>query len=243
MSALAHLPKRLSVLDDEDGVVDGLQRRLAREGFEVTRIVPSTPSLEDTLQAVIESSDAALCDHYLRGGHQVDFSGAELVSALTKEGFPSVLFTNVMPSERYEIRLNMASIPAFLDRRDGLGNRRVMDALTDSVAEVKEGRRPAHRRGRRTPVTIVSSRVSGNIHLVEVVVSGWPGRESIEIPAELLAERWARAPREAVGHTFFATVNISEPDADQLFFEDFEAESLDTDSFRGATPDRDGEAG
>lgn len=235
MTALAEVPKRLSLVDDEDDVVAGLERRLTKRGFDVERVIPPTPSLEDTVAEVMRVSDAALCDHHLRGGHKVNFSGAELVAALTERDFPAVLFTGVLPAERYAIRRNMSRIPAFLARDEGgLGNERVLSALAESVAEVRDGRRPARRRGRRTPMTIVGSRVSGSEHLVEVVVSGWSGRDAIEIPAELLAEPWSSAPHDAVGRTFFATVNIGENDADQLFFDDFEPEQVETEQFLGS---------
>lgn len=235
MTAVADLPQRLSLVDDEDDVVAGLERRLTRRGFDVERVVPPTRSLDDTLAEVMRVSDAALCDHHLRGGHKVDFSGAELVAALTERDFPAVLFTGVLPAERYAIRRNMSRIPAFLARDEGgLGNSRVLGALAESVAEVRDGRRSARRRGRRTPITIVGSRVSGSVHLVEGVVSGWSGGEPIEIPAELLAQPWSSAPHDAVGRTFFATVNLGETDADHLFFENFEPEPVETEQFLGS---------
>src|SRR5580658_6147629 len=98
MSAVAHLPKRISVLDDEDDVVQGLERRLSRKGFEVERVVPHSPDLDATLETIMQVSDAALCDHDIRGGHRVSFSGAQLVAALTTNGFPAVLFTGVVPA-------------------------------------------------------------------------------------------------------------------------------------------------
>jgi hypothetical protein len=122
----------------------------------------------------------------------------------------------------------MAQIPAFLTRED-LTPSRILQALGESTEEVKEGRRPPRRRGRRTPVTILDWRKSGTEALVEGLVAGWPGSKPIDIPADLLAEPWADAPSSAVGLTFFATINIGESDADQLFFEDFEAEPGEID--------------
>jgi CheY-like chemotaxis protein len=230
MSTTSNFPTRLSVVDDEEDVAEGLERRLSQQGFNVSRVVPPSASLADTVAEVMRVSDAALCDHHLRGGHKVDFSGAELVAELTAHHFPSVLFTGVLPAERYAIRREMSRIPAFLPREapGGLGNKRILAALAESVAEVRDGRRPARRRGRRTPVTITSSRVSGKEHLVEVVVAGWPGSDPIEIPADLLAAPWAAAPHRAVGQTFFACVNITEEDVDHVFFAEFENEPAET---------------
>ena len=234
MTALAGIPTRLSVIDDEDDVVEGVQRRLGRKGYEVERIVPvNAATIEDVVEQIMQVSDAAFCDHHLRGGHHVDFSGAQIVAALTARNFPSVLFTGVLPEERYVIRRNMPSIPAFLHRSDGLGPDQLLPALAESIAEINSGVRPRRRRARRTPVTIVSSRLTGGMQLVAALVSGWHGLEPIEIPADLLAEPWRTTPTDAVGYTFFAGVNIGEIDPDLLFFEDFESEPLNTDFYEG----------
>jgi hypothetical protein len=142
-----------------------------------------------------------------------------------------VLFTGVLPDQQYMIRREMSRIPSFLTREHhgGLGNQRVLQALEESVAEVRDGHPPVRRRGRRTPVTVVGSRASGSERLVEAVISGWAGDGTIEIPADLLAEPWASTPHSAVGRTFFASVNIAENDAAHLFFADFEADPAETE--------------
>ncbi len=234
MTVLDGIPTRLSVIDDEDEVVEGVQRRLGKKGYEVERIVPANAAtIDDVVEQIMQVSDAALCDHHLRGGHQVDFSGAQIVAELTARSFPAVLFTGFLPEEKYAIRRNMPSIPAFLHRSHGLGPAQLLPALAESVAEINSGVRPRRRRARRTPVTIVSSRLTGGVHLVEALVSGWHGLEPIEIPADLLAAPWNTTPTDAVGHTFFAGVNIGEIDSDLLFFENFESESLNTDFYEG----------
>lgn len=231
MSALAGLPKRISVLDDEDDVVQGLERRLSKRGFQVERVVPHSVNLDDTLQTIMEISDAALCDHDIRGGHKVNFSGAQLVAALTTNRFPAVLFTGVVPAERWEIKRNMALIPAFLARDEpgGLNNDRVLGALAESVAEVTQGQQPHRRRGRRTPITVVENHMSGTDRVVDVLVSGWAGEAPVPIPADFLPEPWRNTPHTAVGKTFFAVVNIAESDSDQLYFTDFDSEPAKTD--------------
>jgi CheY-like chemotaxis protein len=223
-----YLPRRIAIVDDEEDVVTGLERRLVRVGYEVQRVIPQTPDLSAVLAEIMSGSDACLCDHDLRGGHQVDFSGAEVVAALTENCFPSVLFTGVLPAERYVIRRNMARIPAFLPR-DELDPTHIARALAESVAEVREGRRAPRRRGRRTPVTIINARVTGAVSLVEGLVAGWPGSEPVGIPADLLADPWRSEPGNAVGRTFFATINLGESDPDHLYFEDFESEPAKTD--------------
>jgi hypothetical protein len=230
------IPTRLSVIDDEDEVVEGVQRRLGRKGYKVERVVPANlATVDDVVKQIMTVSEGAFCDHHLRGGHQVDFSGAQIVAELTARNFPSVLFTGVLPEERYSIRRNMPSIPAFLHRSDGLGPAQLLPALAESVAEINSGVRPRRRLARRTPVTIVNSRLTGGVHLVEALVSGWHGLEPIEIPADLLAAPWSTTPADAVGNTFFAGVNLGESDPDLVFFEDFETEPLNTESFEGVT--------
>lgn len=231
MSAVLEIPQRISVLDDEEDVVRSLERRLTRRGYAVQRVVPPTSQLADTLREVKRVSDAALCDHYLRGGHRVDFSGAQLVRALTEEGFPAVLFTGVLPAERWEIKRNLAHIPAFLPRDDegGLSPDRVLGALAQSVAEVRTGEKTQRRRGRRTPVSVIGSRTSGNQRVLDVLVSGWPGPDPVPIPADILPPPWRGRPYDAVGKTFFAVVNIAEPNVDQLYFDQFEAEPAETE--------------
>ena len=231
MTELLEVPHRLSVVEDEPDLVASLERGLERRGYQVTTIVPSSPRLEDAVQQVMAASDAAVCDHALRGGLDVSFSGAELVAALTERGFPAVLFTGVLPEERYAIRRNMALIPGFLHREGGLRPARVLQELSESVNEVRAGRPPARRQARRTPVTVTGTRRAGDELLVALSVSGWPGEEPIEVPAVLLAEPWRHHPREAEGKTFFAWVNIGEEDEDKLFFRDFEAEPAETDRF------------
>ena len=127
----------------------------------------------------------------------------------------------------------MARIPAFLprDAEGGLRPKRVLGALAESIREVQFHEPPPNRRGRRTPVTVLSSRRTGNESLVELLISGWPGKEPVEVPADLLAEPWAHSPRDAEGKTFFAYVNISEENEDKLFFDRFEPEPLETESF------------
>jgi hypothetical protein len=231
MNTISGLPHTLSLIDDESELHPAIARRLTRVGFEVRPVVPSSPSLAETVVEVMESSEAAFCDHYLSAGLQVEFSGAELVASLTANRFPSVLFTGVLPAEQYSIRKNMANIPALLtrDNAEGLSGQPLMTALQESVSEVRDGRPPARRRGRRTPVTIVDSRTSGMEHLVEGVIAGWGGGDSIDIPAELLARPWCDDPAMAVGHTFFATINVSEVEQSKLFFAKFEEEPATVD--------------
>ncbi len=226
---------RLAVLDDELDVAKGLARGLSRKGFAVELIEPVTPELDTTVEAIMGISDAALCDHALRGGLNVAFSGAQVVAALRDRGFPAVLFTGVRPEDQYEIRRNMARIPGFLhrDQEEGLTAARVLDELGEAVEEVRDGRVPRRRRPRRTLVTVTGSRLSGNETLVAVLISGWPHEGELEIPADLLAPSWAENPHDAVGRTFFAQVNIGEADEDKLYFKDFESEPADTTHFRG----------
>jgi CheY-like chemotaxis protein len=238
MSAVDGVPTRLSLLEDEDDMVEAVRRRLQHKGYDLTRVVPDTPNLEDTVAQITAVSDAALCDHHLRGGHHVNFSGAEVVARLTQQGFPAVLFTGMLPQERYVIRRSMALIPAFMTRDEGLGSEQLLRALAASVAEVSHGHRSGRRRGRRTPVTIVGSRTTAGEHLVEAEVSGWASGVSIEIPADLLADPWSHATSDVVGKTFLATVNIAEPDSNLVFFEDFDAEPLTTDIYEGISDHR-----
>jgi hypothetical protein len=233
MIASAEIPHRLSLLDDESDVVSGVKRRMERRGFELTVVEPTTASLEDTVREIKRVSDAALCDHDLRGGHQVEFSGADVVAALTGDGFPAVLYTGFLPKERYVIRRKMADIPAFLNREGGLRPEQLERALQLSVEEVTLGARRTRRKGRRTPVTITASRVTAGERLVSALVSGWSGPDPVEIPVDLLAPLWHEVAADAVGKTFMATVNIGEPDPDLLFFTDFESEPLVTESYEG----------
>lgn len=235
MDDLLEATPRLSLLDDEHDVSDGLARSLRRKGFEVTVIEPTTPALDDTVQNIMNVSDAALCDHALSKGMSVSFSGADVVVALHDKGFPAVLFTGVQPEERYAIRRNMAKIPGFLhrDHEEGLRPERVLRDLADSVQEVGGGPIPQRRRPRRTPVTVTASRSNGSENVVSLLVSGWPGRTAVEAPADLLAEPWREHPQRAVGKTFFACVNIGEDDEQKLFFKDFESQPATTDRFIG----------
>jgi len=231
MSGIAGLPRVLGLIDDEPDLSSAIERRLSSFGFEVRLVVPSGPSLSETVTEVMDSAEAAFCDHYLSAGFKVNFSGAELVASLTDHGFPSVLFTGVLPKEQYAIRKNMASIPALLTRdgAEGLSGEPLVTALKESVSEVRDGNPPARRRGRRTPVTIVESRISGTERLVEGLVAGWGGTEPIDIPAELLAPPWCEDPAVAVGHTFFARINISELNPSRLFFDSFEEDPATVD--------------
>lgn len=231
MSSALAVPKRLSLVEDEPDLVASLERGLQREGYEVTTVVPSSPHLSDAVDEVMAVSDAALCDHALKGGLDVSFSGAELVAELTKRGFPSVLFTGVLPEERYAIRRRMAEIPGFLHREQGLRAATVLRELEDSVREVREDDPPPHRRTRRTPVTVVETRRSGSELLVALSISGWLEDTLFDVPADVLPEPWSHHPREAEGKTFFARVNIGERDEDRLFVTDFEPEPVETERF------------
>jgi hypothetical protein len=219
----------------EDDVDSGnmLCRRLTSKGYDVEVITPASPLLEDTIEMVVNSSDAALCDHRLKEGLAVSFSGAELVAALYDIEFPALLFTGVQPEEKYAIRRRMAQIPGFLHRDDegGLGPERVLGALEDTVQEVLGKEPPPRRQARRTPVTVTSSRLTGGEALVEILISGWSGGGAIEVPADLLSSPWRQTPREAVGKTFFAWVNLGESDSDLVFLRDVESEALETSSF------------
>ena len=236
MNAVMEVPRRLSILDDEPDVSRGLKRGLEKKGYDVVNVEPDTPELEAMVDKIMRVSDAALCDHALRGGMRVSFTGADVVAALTSRGFPSVLFTGVNPEERYAIRRQMALIPGFIhrDNDEGLRPRRVLRELLESVVEVRGGQPPARRRPRRTPVAVLGSRRAGLESLVELSVSGWPGADTIEIPSELLAEPWSERPHDAVGMTFMAWVNLHEEDEDKLFFR-FEAEPLETERFLHAS--------
>ena len=233
MNLTIPIPKRLSVVEDDVDSGKMLCRRLSSKGYEVEVITPSSPLLADTIEMVVNSSDAALCDHRLKEGLAVSFSGAELVAALYAIEFPALLFTGVQPEEKYAIRRNMAQIPGFLHRDDegGLGPDRVLGVLQDTIQEVLGKEPPPHRRARRTPVTVISSRLTGGEALVEILISGWSGGRVIEVPADLLSGSWRQTPREAVGKTFFAWVNLGENDSDLVFLRDVESEAIETCSF------------
>lgn len=227
------LPVRVSVVEDDGDSGRAICARLERNGFDAKLIQPASPGLDDAVEEVMRESDAAFCDHRLRDGLSVTFSGAELVAELFGHQFPSVLFTGVQPEEKLAIRRNLDRIPGFLRRDDagGLSASRLVGALRDSVDEVVDHDPPNQRRARRTPVTVTSYTRTGGEVLVDLTLSGWSGREALSWPADVLPSPWNVRPAEAEGKTFFAWVNLSEPDGDKVFLRDMEPEPADTSSF------------
>ncbi|WP_320671056.1 hypothetical protein [Patulibacter defluvii] len=231
--SVVDIPRQVAVVEDDRQSGEAICRRLGRRGFETHLILPSTPGLDETIAEIKAVSGVALCDHRLRDGLQVDFSGADLVAELFSQDFPSVLFTGVQPEEKHAIRRNLDRIPGFLHRDDegGLGAARLLGAMQDSVDEVLGRTPPAHRRARRTPITVLELHRSGGEALLEILISGWPGGQPIIWPADVLAERWHDRPADAEGKTFFGWCNTGEPRADKVFLRDVEPEPQSTASF------------
>ncbi|MEA2276318.1 MAG: hypothetical protein QOC78_1278 [Solirubrobacteraceae bacterium] len=232
MSVVA-IPKQVAVVEDDRESGDAICARLARRGFEPQLVMPVEPGLDATVAEVKRVSGVALCDHRLRDGLQVAFSGAELVAELFSQDFPSVLFTGVQPEEKHSIRRNLDRIPGFLHRDDdgGLGAPKLIGALQDSVDEVLGHAPPPYRRARRTPITVIGTHLTGGEALVEIVVSGWSGGQAIKWPADVLAEPWRRRPGDAEGRTFFGWSNIGETNPEKIFLRDVEPEPLETETF------------
>lgn len=218
----------IAIYDDNDEEAQTLEIDLSDLGVGCVVVVPTEHrKLDDALQAVRDSGNAAVCDQVLRVQAGAEFSGAQLVTELVAGMTPTVLITAFAADVGMQIRPHLPQVPAFLRRSEMSDDPSVViDELESCRLELLNGR-PRHRQAFRTPIYIEKCTAINDDHALDARIGSWQLDEVIQFPARMLGEAWAKDPSSAVGQVFFAQVNLAARKPDELFLEMLEPEPID----------------
>jgi len=169
-----------------------------------------------------EAGDAAICDHWLRRGLDVDFNGAQVAAALNAQHCPTLLLTSILMDAGVTIRPHRPSVPQLLSRDESGDTDRVLEAFAFTIDERRNGRGPT-RATHRVPISVERVFRDEGRDVADGIIGGWRLEQAVRFPLSLLAEPWSSRPREAEGKIFFAKANIGALHSEDLFFEEFEA--------------------
>lgn len=211
----------VAILDDDENEAEAIAVQLEDVGLESCIVRPRGRELDACVVQMRESGDAAICDHWLRRGLDVDFNGAQVAAALNDEERPAVLLTSFLMDAGVTIRPHRPSVPTLLSRDEAENTGRVLEAFAFTIDERRNGRGPT-RATYRVPVSIERVFRDEGKDVADGIVGGWRLEQAVRFPLSLLAERWASASRDAEGKIFFAMVNIGALRPEDLFFEQFE---------------------
>ena len=210
----------VAVIDD-----DPQQRAVTREllitaGFKTWE--PSGPyqNLARAVTDVAGEASAAVCDQRLRPRNFAAFDGAELAAQLFVKRIPTVLVSQYIGREEYDmsIRRWRDKIPVVLDRDQATpaALKRGLEIVKEEIAHVVAPSRRPH----RTLVRFESAEHRPDGDWAHLVVPGWRAEETVTVPVDVLPRGIRGRLRKGVH--FFASVNLGAATAADLFFTDFE---------------------
>ena len=212
----------VAILDDDENEAEAIAIQLEDVGLESRLVRPDGLGLGACVEEMRERGDAAICDHWLRRGLDVDFNGAQVAAALNDLACPAILLTSFLMDAGVTIRPHRPSVPSLLSRDEAEDTGQILEALAFTISERKHGRGPT-RATYRVPVSIERVLRDEGKDVADGIVGSWRLEQAVRFPLSLLAEPWCTRPRDAEGRIFFAQVNIGALRPEDLFFEAFEA--------------------
>jgi hypothetical protein len=192
---------------------------VSEAGYEPIILGPRFDRVEDLVAKVLDSADAAICDHRLRPRGFAQFDGAEAVAALTMERVPSLLVTQYIDIDSdVSIRRWRYRVPVLLSRDDADPDR-IVQGLNECVRELR-GEHPSSRRPWRTLIQVDELDRESGERVIDAHIPSWNPHQAVRFPVALVPR--ALRANLVPGAYLFAKVNIGAERAEDLYFNDFE---------------------
>jgi len=213
--------RRVAVVDDDPSQADVMSELIRDAGYEPIIILgPRFDRVEDLVDKVRESADAAVCDHRLQPRGFAGFYGAEAVAALIGLSVPSLLITQFIDIDAdVSIRLWRHLVPVLLSR-DEADPDRIVQGLNECIREA-HGEHLSTRRPWRALVQVDATNEESGKRVIDAHVPSWNPHQAVRFPAALIPQNLQ--PNLIPGSCFFAKVNIGADRAEDLYFFDFES--------------------
>ncbi|WP_226470109.1 hypothetical protein [Luteimonas panaciterrae] len=209
--------KTVAVIDDDDDAAETIIGALEDGDFTAFR-QEAHESIEELVNAIVTSSDAAVCDHRLRYGGFADISGADLASRLVLREHPTILVTQYLDQDAdIAIRSYRPNLPVVLRREDADEPDELRDAFARCVVEITRGRKD-DRIPQLTLLEVLSIEKVNGAKVIDAVVHGWHSSNAVRFPMSLVKE----ADRDGIkpGDTLSAMTNLRTEKQIDLYFED-----------------------
>ncbi|HHA2913091.1 hypothetical protein I5V61_01090 [Stenotrophomonas maltophilia] len=208
---------RVAVVDDDDHAALTIMHALEDGKFKPYR-QEAMGSVQELVDSILASSDAAICDHRLRYGAFADVSGAELASRLMSADHPAIVVTQYL--DQYadvDIRQFRGNLPVVLRRDQADEPSELRDAFAKCLHEISKGR-VENRKPQRTLLRVEQiTHVNGEA-VIDAVVHGWNSKDTVRFPMSLVHPDDATSVREQ--GMLSALTNLRAEDKVELFFED-----------------------
>lgn len=209
--------KTVAVIDDDEEAAETIIGALEDGNFKAFR-QEAHDSIEELVDAIIKSSDAAVCDHRLRYGGFADISGADLAARLVLREHPTILVTQYLDQDAdIAIRSYRPNLPAVLRREDADEPDELREAFAKCVVEITRGRKD-DRIPQLTLLEVLSIGEVNGAKVIDAVVHGWHSSNAVRFPMSLVKE----ADRDNIkpGDTLSAMTNLRTEEQVDLYFED-----------------------
>jgi CheY-like chemotaxis protein len=210
--------KRVGVVDDNADIRETLSEELVDADFEPHIFPGPYDDVQQLCQALVQNTDATVCDHHLSPHRLASFTGAELVSCCNVKKRPSVLTTTYSKADADQIRLYLRHIPVRLtqDQTNPDTIRRGWEwCLNEFNGKYRQERKPW-----RTLVRIADIDDGTSNTVLYVIVPAWSSVEVIRILKRhlpvLLQEK------AQVGFRFHANVNLGTENQEDMYFDQFQ---------------------
>ena len=212
--ALPETIKKIAIIDDNSDARDSMGECIEDADMEPVFEPPGRDTIEQYVQRIMNSSDAAIFDHHLRPGNYADFDGAEAVAYAYSLNFPALLVTIYAGTDIKEIRPLRRKIPVLipgLDPEIDIIKKGIKQCLDEFSDQYLPERKPHRTMVRITEVYDES---------LNVIIPAWDHRISISIPKKLIPDELSKYID--AGARFIAHVNIGATGSDQIYFENFQ---------------------
>jgi len=217
----ANNQNRIALVDDDIEERKMKRLELLSAGYDPYVLEGKYSDITKIVEQIQKNANCAFCDHSLQPKGMASFSGAEVVAELTKRKFPAILVTqfagmdtpkNIRPQRRF--------IPVVIANEDTY-SLSLSEAFEICKNEIKGIYRP-DRVATRTIIRV--ERIEDPF--IDVIVPSWNPKQAVRIMKSMLNDSLIKdaclIEKVKIDKHFFAKVNTSATDADDLYFYDFE---------------------
>jgi CheY-like chemotaxis protein len=208
---------KVAVVDDDDEAAMTMIHTLEDAGFVAFR-QPAFDTIQQMADAIIEGSDAAVCDHRLRYGAYADITGAQLGAELVRRQHPTILVTQYL--DQYAdiaIRSYRSNLPVVLRRDEADEPESLRAGFARCINEFRRGKID-DRKLHKTILKVKEIQSIGGEVVIDAIVHGWNSKDAVRFPMELVAEGDRASVCE--NSSLEAMTNVSTETKVDLYFED-----------------------
>jgi hypothetical protein len=210
---------RIALVDDAQEDLELQSIQLLRVGLMPLPITTMFGSVNELVEEIISSAQAAICDHFLQQGGY-GFFGAEAVAQLYDRKFPAILVSQFVEQDYdVSIRAYRNKIPVVL-RKKQINPETITSGLNICLRELRQDILPS-RRSCRALLQVTRLDLEGNANVIDVIIPSWDLQCPVRFPISLIPANLRCYL--AVGNYLIANVNTGADNQEELFFTDFEA--------------------